>query len=155
MVCLYWLQDRDSMPNWYTIKHPTTLQTIWNSVTHCCSPMALCTAGFIHQAKLPSPDTSRSPNMTVLSASIVQMLVHCVVKYSRPPDLKPSSNVCLPFAWITGSATDPNTKYANEYQTNLLCLTPSKISAQEDTFPDVEPVRDWKLWEIQVKSELF
>ena len=24
---LYWLQDRDSMPNWYTINHPTTLHT--------------------------------------------------------------------------------------------------------------------------------
>ena len=23
MVWLYWLQDRDSMPNWYTINHPT------------------------------------------------------------------------------------------------------------------------------------
>ena len=27
MVWLYWLQDRDSMPNWYTINHPTTLHT--------------------------------------------------------------------------------------------------------------------------------
>jgi hypothetical protein len=38
----------------------------------------------------------------------VQTLVHCVVKYSRPPDLKSSSNVSLPFAWITGLATDPS-----------------------------------------------
>jgi hypothetical protein len=27
MVWLYWLQNRDSMPNWYTINHPTTLHT--------------------------------------------------------------------------------------------------------------------------------
>jgi hypothetical protein len=27
MVWLYWLQDRDSMPNCYTINHPTTLHT--------------------------------------------------------------------------------------------------------------------------------
>ena len=27
MVWLYWLQDRDSMPNWYNINHPTTLHT--------------------------------------------------------------------------------------------------------------------------------
>ena len=27
MVWLYWLQDRDSIPNWYTINHPTTLHT--------------------------------------------------------------------------------------------------------------------------------
>jgi hypothetical protein len=38
----------------------------------------------------------------------VRTLVHCVVKYSRPPDLKSSSNVSLPFAWITGPATDPS-----------------------------------------------
>ena len=29
-----------------------------------------------------------------------------VVKHSRPPDLKSSSNVGLPYAWITGPATD-------------------------------------------------
>ena len=49
-----------------------------------------------------------TPNVTILSASSVQMLVHCVVKYSRPPDLKSSSNVSLPFAWITGPVTDPS-----------------------------------------------
>jgi len=30
----------------------------------------------------------------------------CVVKYSRPPDPKSSSNVSLPFAWITGPKTE-------------------------------------------------
>ena len=30
-----------------------------------------------------------------------------VVKYSRPPDLKSSSNVSLPFAWLTGPVKDP------------------------------------------------
>ena len=35
MVWLYWLQDRDSMPNWYTINHLTILHThnetqLWN-----------------------------------------------------------------------------------------------------------------------------
>ena len=30
------------------------------------------------------------------------------MKHSRPPDLKSSSNVSLPFAWITGPATDPS-----------------------------------------------
>ena len=49
-----------------------------------------------------------SPSRTILLASSVQTLVHCVVKYSRPPDLKSSSNVSLPFAWITGPATDPS-----------------------------------------------
>ena len=33
--------------------------------------------------------------------------VHCVVKYSRPPNLKSSSNVSLPFAWITGPQQTP------------------------------------------------
>ena len=38
MVCLYWLQDRDSMPNWNIINHPTTLhthnETQWPSAAH-------------------------------------------------------------------------------------------------------------------------
>ena len=42
------------------------------------------------------------PQVTILLASSVRTLVHCVVKYSRPPDLKLSSNVSLPLAWITG-----------------------------------------------------
>ena len=46
--------------------------------------------------------------MDYLSSSVL-MLVHCVVKYSRPPDLKSSSNFRLPFAWITGHATHPST----------------------------------------------
>ena len=99
------------MPNWYTINHPTTLHTHNETVTHCCSPMAICAAGCILQAKLPSLDTQPppgSPRLTILSASSVRTLVHCVVKYSRPPDLKSSSNVSLPFAWITGPATDPS-----------------------------------------------
>ena len=40
--------------------------------------------------------------MTILSTSSVRMLIDYVVKYSRPPDIKSSSNVSLPFAWITG-----------------------------------------------------
>ena len=44
-----------------------------------------------------------SPGVTILSASSVRTL-----KHSRPPDLKSSSNVSLPFAWITGPATDPS-----------------------------------------------
>ena len=39
-----------------------------------------------------------SPRVTILSASLVRTLVHCVVKHSRSPDLKLSSNVSLPFA---------------------------------------------------------
>ena len=81
------------------------------TVTHCCSPMALCAVGCIQQAKLPSldpPSHPRVPSVTILSASSVQTLVHCVVKYSRPPDLMSSYNVSLPFAWITGPATDPS-----------------------------------------------
>ena len=57
MVWLYWLQDRDSMPNWYTINHPTKLHTTWNPVTHSCLPMSLCASGCILQAKLTSLDT--------------------------------------------------------------------------------------------------
>ena len=35
-------------------------------------------------------------------------LVHCVLKHSRPPNLKPSSNLSLPFSWIRAPKTDPN-----------------------------------------------
>ena len=34
--------------------------------------------------------------------------IHWVVKHSRHPDLKSSSNVSLLFAWITGHAKDPS-----------------------------------------------
>ena len=58
MVWLCRLQDRDSIHTYtVTINHPTTLHTQWNPVTHCCSLMALCTAGCIPQAKLPSLNT--------------------------------------------------------------------------------------------------
>ena len=46
--------------------------------------------------------------MTIPLASPLGRLVHCVVKHSGTPDLKSSSNVSLPFAWITGPATDPS-----------------------------------------------
>ena len=53
-------------------------------------------------------DTPGFPGVTILLASSVRTLVYCAVKYSRPLDLKSSSNVSLPFAWITGPATDPS-----------------------------------------------
>ena len=37
-------------------------------------------------------------------------------KINRPPDLKSSSNVSLPFAWITGPATVPS--YIKNYNSN-------------------------------------
>ena len=40
-------------------------------------------------------------DLTILLASSMQTLVHCVVRHSRPPDLKSSSIISLPFAWIT------------------------------------------------------
>jgi hypothetical protein len=40
--------------------------------------------------------------VTILLASSVRMLAFIEMKHSRPPDLKSSSNVILPFAWITG-----------------------------------------------------
>ena len=53
-----------------------------------------------------------SPRVTILLVSPVQTLVHCEVKYNRPPDLKSSLNVSLPFAWITGPGK----------QTQLICF---------------------------------
>ena len=43
------------------------------------------------------------------------MLFHCVVKHIRHSELKSSSNVSLPFSWITGPATDPNC--SNKFKT--------------------------------------
>ena len=85
------------MPNWYAINHPTILHTHNETVTHCCLLMALCAAGCILQAKL-------------LSASSVRKMIHCEVKYSRPLDLKSSSIVNLPFAWIREPATELRAK---------------------------------------------
>ena len=48
---------------------------------------------------LATPGFPQCEWVTILLASSVWMLVLCVVKYSRPPDLKSSSNVSLPFAW--------------------------------------------------------
>ena len=127
------------MPNWYTINHPTTLHTHNETVTHCCSPMAICAAGCILQAKLPSLDTQPppgSPRLTILSASSVRTLVHCVVKYSRPPDLKSSSNVSLPFAWITGPRKRTQLSgmllYLLHHRNSKLILHPAKF----DNFKD-------------------
>ena len=68
-------------------------------------------AGCITQTKLPSlnpvPPPS-SPSVTILLASSGCTLVHGVVKYIRPFDFKSSSNVSVPFAWITGPAIDPS-----------------------------------------------
>ena len=95
--------------------HLGTLSTILkhfkHNETHCCLPMSLQAAGCILQAKLTSLNTQPSPGsprVTILLASPVRTLVHCVVKHSRSPDLKSSSNVSLPFSWITGPPTDPS-----------------------------------------------
>ena len=56
------------------------------------------------KAKLTYLDTQPSPGsprVRILLASPVWMLVNCVVKPSRPPDLKSSSNISFPFVWIT------------------------------------------------------
>ena len=82
-----------------------------NSITHTMKrtdPLLLA-YGTLHCGMYPAGKVAISqPSVTILLASSVRTLVHCVVKYSRPPDLKSSSNVSLPFAWITGPATDPS-----------------------------------------------
>ena len=79
---------------------------------HCTfypNPMAHTEGKVAIFRHLPPPG---SPSVTILSASSVWMLVHCVVKYSRLPDLKSSSNVSLPFVWITGPTTDPSSLHS-------------------------------------------
>ena len=66
MVWLYWIQDRDRIPNWCTINDPTTLHIQWNPVTHCCWPMAFCTAGCILQMVFVSVLDTESPMVFLL-----------------------------------------------------------------------------------------
>jgi hypothetical protein len=66
----------------------------------------------------------------------VRTLVHCVVKYSRPPDLKSSSNVSLPFAWITGPATDPSLLQQIILKETQDWLLASAVTAQINTIRD-------------------
>ena len=57
---------------------------------------------------LLTPSHPRVPREWPYCLCTVRMLDHCLAKHCRPPDLKPSSKVRLPFAWITVPATDPN-----------------------------------------------
>ena len=40
------LRTTNSLLNWFTINHPTTLYTQWKPLTHCCSLIVLCAAGW-------------------------------------------------------------------------------------------------------------
>ena len=91
---LYWLQDRDSTHNWFAILQHFKL-------TMKPSDPLLLTDGSLRCRMYPADKNDISwqlavpglPRVTILSASSVWMLVHCVVKHSRPPYLKSSSNV--------------------------------------------------------------
>ena len=79
MVWLYWLQDRDSMPDWYAINH----------FTHTMKPSdpLLLVDGTLHCGMYPTGRvaisrhiaTQGSPSVTILLASSVPTLVHCEV----------------------------------------------------------------------------
>ena len=78
--------------------------TVLNRIemTHYCLSMVLCDAECILQSKLTFLNTYPSPSsqrVIIPSACSVWMLVHYVVKHSRPPDFKSSSIVSLPFPW--------------------------------------------------------
>ena len=61
--------------------------------------------------------TPGSPRVSMLTPSLVRTLVQRDTQCSRTPVLKPSSNSSLPFAWITGPATDPSLQ--NQLQTRV------------------------------------
>ena len=91
-------QDRDS-------RHLGTLSTILQHFTHTMKPSdpLLLSNVTLHCGMYPADKVDTlpslgSPRVTTLLASPVRTLVYCVVKHSRPPDLKSSSNVSLPFA---------------------------------------------------------
>ena len=54
------------------------------------------------------PLTFSSDPALAYCVSPVQKLFHFVVNYSRPSDLKSSSNISLPFTWIIGPVRDPS-----------------------------------------------
>ena len=73
--------------------------------------------------------------MTILLASSVRTLGFIEMKHSRPHDLKSSSNVSLPFAWITGPRKTCK-DFSNTYdliQTFALLLA----SIKSDKFSEV------------------
>ena len=63
-------------------------------VSLCCGMYPACKVDISQHLAIP-----RFPRVTILSASPVRTIVHCVVKLSRPSDLKSSSNIRLPFAF--------------------------------------------------------
>ena len=66
------------------------------------SPMPMCAAAHT------SGSTSVGMNFWCLKSA--SPVFHCVVKQSRPPDLKSSSNVSLPFSHYRSEQTDPATQ---------------------------------------------
>ena len=103
MVWLCWLQDRDSMPNWYTINHPTTHNEIqWPTAARRWQ-FALRDVSRRQSCHLSTPNHPRVPPVWPYCWQ-AQCGRWRSLKWinSRPPDLKSSSYVSLPFAWITG-----------------------------------------------------
>jgi hypothetical protein len=100
MVWLYWLQDRDRMPNWYTTNHPTTLHTHtqWNPVTTAARRWHF---GMYPAGKVAISQHLATPGFPLVWPYCQQAQCGCwfTVWWS------------LPFAWITGPATDPNFNY--------------------------------------------
>jgi hypothetical protein len=85
------------------LQHFTHNEIQWPTAAHRCR-FVLRDVSCRQSWHLSTPSHPRgSPRVTIMLASPVRTLVHCVVKHSRPPDLKSSSNISLPFAWITGT----------------------------------------------------
>ena len=90
--------DRDSC-------HLGTLSTILQHLIHKMKPSEplLLTDVTLHRGMYPAGKVDISQHLTIprfpqwdnTVGSPVQMLVYCVVKHNKPPDLKSSSNVSL------------------------------------------------------------
>ena len=103
-VCIGQLQARIAIIAILVHYHPTTLHTVLlTDVTLRCGMYPASKVDISQRLAIPG-----SPRVTILSTSPVLMLVHCLVKHRRSPDLKSCSNVSLQFTWITGPATDPS-----------------------------------------------
>ena len=103
-------QDRDSrhfVTMSTTLQHFTHIEIQWPTAARRCH-FGLWDVSCRQSWHLLTPSHPQVPPEWP-----VWMVVHCIVKHSRPPDLKSSLNVSLPFAWITRPATDPKCNLGN------------------------------------------
>ena len=83
--------------------------------------------------------------------------VDCVVKHSRPPDLKSSSNVSLPFTWITGPQSRESQEITGETKTKKMALRRDQSCGLESWLQPVStlfPFTGKRNWSLKVHKTI-